>query len=238
MAQKVVDDRSKATHLTKKEKYSLLGKSWLTSKHISVINKMMIPSDFAVSGFKETTLVPILEKDNTWRYPANGFEGRISPTVNIYHNNVNHWVYSFQFENDYSLYVLDSNLGRIVEKCLKDSLKIQLSPINGNGKQKLKINLQQVQQQNSGHDCGLFAIANMVEFVADRYSGLNQGYLTFSFIPGEMHKHFVKCLEQNNMEQFPQNWHFNLLKSFPLKSLTYISSAAVVFQMDLVWAHG
>ena len=82
---------------------------------------------FAVNSFQETTLAPISQKDNTLRYPANGFEGRTSPTVNIHHNNRGHWVCSFLFENDDSLYLLDSNLGRNVEKCLTDSLKNQLS---------------------------------------------------------------------------------------------------------------
>ena len=38
-------------------------------------------------------------------------------------------------------------------------------------KKMIEIKIPQVQQQNNGHDCGLFAIANMMEFVKYRYSG-------------------------------------------------------------------
>ena len=73
-----------------------------------------------------------------------------------------------------------------------------------------------MQQQNNGHDYRLFTIADMMEFVADRYSGLSQGHLTFSFFPGKMHKHFVKCLEQNYMEPFRKKY-IEIFKNIPIK---------------------
>ena len=80
-------------------------------------------------------------------------------------------------------------------KCLTDSLKIQLSYIYGCGKDKLVINNPWVQKQKTGYDCGMFAIANMFEFVANMCKGIQQGFLHFPFIQGEMCRHLVKCLE-------------------------------------------
>ena len=44
----------------------------------------------------------------------------------------------------------------------------------------------------------------MGKFITDRFKGLQDGQIYFSFIPGEMCKHLVKCLEQNCMEPFPK----------------------------------
>ena len=94
---------------------------------MSAVNKMMITANFSVNGFQETVLMPILQKDNSWFSPSNGFQPRESPSVNIHHNSNNHWVCSFQFENDDCVYLLDSSLGINVERNLADSLKIQLA---------------------------------------------------------------------------------------------------------------
>ena len=45
----------------------------------------MLDSDFSVSGFQETPLVPILQNKGSWLIPEDGFESRTTPTVNIYH---------------------------------------------------------------------------------------------------------------------------------------------------------
>ena len=65
---------------------------------------------------------------------------------------------------------------------MNDSLKIQLSQIYDHGQSKLKVKVPYVQQQNNVHDCGLFAIANMIEFATNRYSGLKEGKLVFMLI--------------------------------------------------------
>ena len=92
----------------------------------------------------------------------------------------------------------------IVTLCLTDSLKIQLAQIYGQGKSKLKVKIPHVQQQNNSYDCGLFAIANMIEFATNRYNGLKDGKLGFMFIQNEMRTHLIKCFNQNYMEAFPK----------------------------------
>ena len=72
-------------------------------------------------------------------------------------------------------------------------MKIQLAQIYGRGKSQIIVKIPYVQQQNNSYDCGLFAIANMMEFVADRYHELQDGRLGFVFIQSEKWKHLVKC---------------------------------------------
>ena len=57
---------------------------------------------------------------------------------------------------------------------------------------------------NNSHDCGLFAIANMMEFITNRCKGLQQGRLELKFIQSEMRNHLVQCFQQNYMEPFPK----------------------------------
>ena len=86
--------------------------------------------------------------------------------------------------------------------CLNESLKIQVPQIYGQGKSKLKVKMPYLQQQNNGHDCDLFAVANRIDFAANKYSGLKEGKLQFEFIQNEMREHLVKSLSQKYMEPF------------------------------------
>ena len=81
---------------------------------------------------------------------------------------------------------------------------IQLAQIYGHGQSKLKVKIPYVQQQNNGHDYGLFAIINKTEFATNKYSGLKEGKLGFTFIQSEMREHWIKCFHQNYMEPFPK----------------------------------
>ena len=160
---------------------TILGKHWLTSDHMTNVNNLMLHAGYSLSGFQGTMLAPVLKKDGMWHIPADGFKSQRSPSTNIHYNSQKHWVTSFQFE-DGEIYLLDGDLTKDIDFCFNDSLKIQLAQIYGYQKSKVRINIPYIQQQNSGHDCGLFAIANMMEFVASRYSGLKEGKLQFELI--------------------------------------------------------
>ena len=94
----------------------------------------------------------------------------------------------------------------------------------------IKIKIPQVQQQNNGHECGLFAISNMMEFVTCRYDGLREQRLGFSFNQSDSCKHFVKCLEQNYMEPI-QKISLNSPKTLLLLPLRWIFSVVATSQM-------
>ena len=59
-----------------------------------------------------------------------------------------------------------------------------------------------IQQQNNNCDCGLFAIANMIDFVSNRYQGLQDGKLELVYVQSEIGKYLKKCLGQKYMEPF------------------------------------
>ena len=139
-------------------------------------------------------------KDGMWCIPNNGFEFKKSPCVNIHYNSEMHWVTSFQYENG-DVYLLDSNLEGQSKVCIYDSLNIQLAQIYGCGKSNLTIKIPRIQQQNNSYDCSLFSIANM-EFVSNRYHGLQDGKPEFVFVQSEMRKHLKKSLSQNIWNHF------------------------------------
>ena len=145
----------------------------------------MQQADYSVNGFQGTLLAPVLKKNGMWHIPAEGFNSQRSPSTNIHYNSQKHWATTIQYKNG-DIYLLNSDLGKNMDLFLDDSLKIQLAQIYGHGKSKLKVYIPQLQQQNNGYNCGLFAIANMMEFVANRYSGLQEGILKFEFIQCKM----------------------------------------------------
>ena len=60
-----------------------------------------------------------------------------------------------------------------------------------------------VQQQDNGIECGLFAIANLFEFIVDRYKSIKDNKLYIVFEVNEMCKHLVYCLENKLIDPFP-----------------------------------
>ena len=148
-------------------KNALLG-NWLNSDQMYNVNKLMLNANYTFNGFQDTMLAPILQKNGRWHIPGDGFTCQKPPPANIHYNSQQHWVTYFQFENG-DIYLLDSSLGQKMESCLNDSLKIQLAQIYGRVKSQITVKIPYIQQQKNGYDCRLFAIANLLEFVANRY---------------------------------------------------------------------
>ena len=65
----------------------ILGKQWLTSDHMKHVNK--IGAGYSLSGFQDTMLAPVLQKNGTWHIPAKGFRSQNSPSTNIHYNSKN-----------------------------------------------------------------------------------------------------------------------------------------------------
>ena len=181
----------------------ILGKQWLSSDHMGHVNKLILDAGYSLNGFQDTILAPVLQKDQTWFIPDNGLQSQAPPSVNVHYNSQKHWVTSFQFENG-DICLLDSSLGRKIENYINDSLKVQLAQVYGSGKSQITVKVPQIQQKNNGHDCGLFAIANLMEFITEWYSGLKDGTLEFDFIQNEMRGHLIKYFTQQYMEPFPK----------------------------------
>ncbi|VDI57395.1 Hypothetical predicted protein [Mytilus galloprovincialis] len=98
---------------------------------------------------------------------------------------------------------LDSVLDSLhTEFRLTPSTEIQLSAIYSHGKKNLLVKLPDVQQQTNGYDCGVYAIANLVEYC--HKEKLNTQRRT-KFIEKYMRPHLISCLEKGHFTPFPQN---------------------------------
>ena len=55
---------------------SIVGKEWLTSDHMSNVDKLMLDAGYSVNGFQDSLLAPVFQKGR-WHIPANGFSSKI-----------------------------------------------------------------------------------------------------------------------------------------------------------------
>jgi Ulp1 family protease len=106
-----------------------------------------------------------------WTEQFGRFQRQDPPSVQIHHTGKSHWVTSLQDKKDGTVYVLDSYSKTFT---LTPSLEIQLSAIYGQGKTNLLIK-PEVQQQTNGYNCGVYALANLVEFC---YNGTYNTHIT------------------------------------------------------------
>jgi hypothetical protein len=69
------------------------------------------------------------------------------------------------------------------------------------GINKLLIKLPETQKQDNSIDCGLFSLANAVEFCQSGFKGGTH----IKFEQKYMREHLVHCLEKGNFSAFPKN---------------------------------
>ena len=93
--------------------------------------------------------------------------------------------------------------------------------IYGRGKRHLQVVHPRVQQQHSGVDCGIFAIAYATEFVFNQYTG-NE----LEFDRSVMRDHLLMCFQNQDLIPFPKLKRKMKLKNRPqlLESTTIIIS--------------
>ena len=164
---------------------------------MSAVSKLYTNQFPNMNGLQDTTLVPYFcSSSKTWNFDKT-FLRQGAPCVQIHFDGSAHWTTSLRSEKDsdsvYYLVSLDAN-----SKILKTNIQIQLSQIYSCKLSKLNIKIPRVQQQPNSNDCGLFAIANAVEFCH------NQSSLNFcsSFIVLEMRERLVYSLE-NGTAKWP-----------------------------------
>ena len=143
-----------------------------------------------INGFQETTLAPVFS-NGKWT-SSTGFQAQDPPCVQIHHNGRDHWVMSIQIENG-DIYFLDS-LGLKINT----SLEFQLCKIYGQNKNRILIKIPEVQKQDNSIDCGLFAIANAVEFC----NNVIKGGTRINYDEKLMRDHLIYCLEMGSSHNF------------------------------------
>ena len=109
----------------------------------------------------------------------------------IHHTDRDHWVISFLVDN--TIYLFDS-LGneRNESSILTHSLRLQLAIIYGGKSSSLDIIISGTHRRNNSIDCGLFAIAHLLEFCIN-----NQTMPNVIFDTTKMRAHLLHCFETN-----------------------------------------
>ena len=159
----------------------------LSDAHICAALKLLSTQFPEVSGFQLTNFSENYEKLK----PAS------SSTIQIHHTGTFHWVVSTSIGRPRSCRarVLDSMSGD-----LSSSMQCQLAKIYGGtgNSDSIRVELSPVQQQRGAADCGLFAIA----FSTDLAFG--EDPTKISYEQTKLRDHLLKCLENEEMEQFPR----------------------------------
>lgn len=113
---------------------------------------------------------------------------------------------------------MDSLISLIEKKQkLPASLDIQLSAAYGRGNNKINLVLPHIQQQDNSVDCGVFAIANLVEFC---FKGTIDTDITFK--SEMMREHLLKCLIKKKFEPFPRKNKSKICQKKPMTLDIYL----------------
>ena len=114
----------------------------------------------------------------------------------IHHTGSAHWVMSAKVGE--TIYVCDSLINLKRKTHLTESLQIQLGALYGEGKHKLEVCLPISNQQSNYSDCGLFAVANLINFckTADMHESTecSRFYLN-TYDDRVLRRHHVKCFD-------------------------------------------
>ena len=76
---------------------------------------------------------------------------------------------------------------------LTRSMQVQLAQIYGAGKEKIHIVMPIVNQQRNGFDCGVFAIANAVEFCSNNFEGIEGNKINCVYDHDKLRSHLITC---------------------------------------------
>ena len=120
-----------------------------------------------------------------------------------------HWTTSVQDTEDEQVILFDSS--QAFSPRLSRSLEMQRFAIYGSGKRHLRVVHPPVQQQHSGVDCGIFAIAYATEFVFNQYTGNEH----IEFDRSVMKDHLLMCFQDQDLILFPKLKRKMKLKNRP-----------------------
>ena len=132
------------------------------------------------------------------------------PSCQIHHMGTDHWITSVQDTEDDRVILFDSSQG--FSPRLSRSLEMQLFAIYG------RVVHPRVQQQHSGVECCIFAIAYATEFVFNQYTG-NE----LEFDRSVMRDHLLMCFQNQDLIPFPK-----LKRKMKLKNRTQLLESTTI----------
>ena len=170
---------------------------WLNNDHINVAMQILRKQFPLINGLHCTRHVPhFVQKDKYWKYDKK-FPLTPSPALQIHHNGTNHWITSVKHNE--RIYFLDSLLNTDnISMSINTALELQLAALYGSPGKNMEINVPRVQHQENSTCCGVFAIANAVEFCVN-----NTWENSINFKKDEMRSHIIKCFEEEEFTPFP-----------------------------------
>ena len=182
--------------LTMDHKAKILNRQYICSDIIQAAQNILKRQFPDVDGMQPTTCAPVWsESENKWnnQFP---FTSVSLPAAQVHHTGRDHWVTSVN--NNGQIHVLDS----LSSGKLTPSLEIQLAHLygNGNASKLFSMKIPSIQQQANGHDCGVYAIANLTEFCYGRINGRDEVKYSEQY----MRDHLVHCLEKQHFVKFPR----------------------------------
>ncbi|XP_060607618.1 uncharacterized protein LOC132759787 [Ruditapes philippinarum] len=184
--------------LTENDIIDLKNNKKLNSNHMEAVNIMLRQQTMGeIGGLQLTEKVPAfneLEKRWCCKFPL---EPAQSPACQIHHNHHDHWVASFNIDNQ--IHLMDS-LGndRPNDRIIPNGLKIQLSQLYGSNKSSIAVNVPNVIKQNNSVDCGLYAIAFITSFCLRKRLCTDLIYDS-----NKIREHLLNCFERKEMTEFP-----------------------------------
>ncbi|OCT62055.1 hypothetical protein XELAEV_18043139mg [Xenopus laevis] len=191
-------------NLTRKHKEELQGNAWLDDTTIDAAQKLL-KRQFNTEGLQTCVLSEIR------------FEAVHGPSVQIHFDNTrNHWLTSC-FKSDH-VEIADS----MKASKLPYQVKKQINECYGQvicepTKTMKQLN---VDQQQNGYDCGVYAIAIAFEF-------LSNGDPTCRYDGKMMRKHLINCLERGEITAFPRRFGLTESKRLPCKSSMVIKKREI-----------
>ena len=184
------------------DKYLIINGHQLTSDIIEDCHEILKKQFPDINGHQPTVFAPMFNDDLnewTWSLP---FKTMTAPSVQILHNGKGHWVATIQHKTDGPVYLLDSLYGPDTSP----SLQIQISQIYNESKlSSIPLIISKIQKQTNSVDCGVLAIANVVEYCFTGYLG--NIYLNYNM--DKIREHLAYCLETKKFSPFPKSTKSN-----------------------------
>ena len=170
---------------------------WLNDRLINFAQNLL-KSECNVNGLQDTLFAPHYdEKKNRWI--INDYvKKQTAPSCQIHYNGNNHWICSYQKEENGPVYLLDSLKS---SRTLNANVSIQISQIYNINTDNITVHIPDVQRQQNSHDCGVYAIAFITELIC---SDFNVDISNTRFMTSLMRTHLLKCIEENKISVFPK----------------------------------
>ena len=190
--------------LTLKNKRDIENDLWLSDNHVRAAHKLLKTQFPHIEGMEDTIKCPSFNKQTkSWVVPENGFKTiKTGPSLQIHFTGQTHWLLSVKTDKNIP-FVIDSM--RSSEHGLTSAKEIQLCQIYENNGSDIDVFVISPVLQTNHSDCGVYAIANAVEFANNGLqSCLDEMTCDWIYDEDKMRIHLLKCFEKKQLTPFPK----------------------------------